>query len=69
MANRHNGDVNNAGFNEEKPVIPELPTPGCFKNVSDRILKANVKLLENPYDIEAWKILIKDSQVCFKNLL
>lgn len=40
-----------------------LPTPGCFKNVSDRVLKAKAKLLESPYDLESWNILIKDVQV------
>lgn len=48
--------------NEGENAAP-LPTPGFFKNVSDRVLKAKVKLLEAPYDVESWNILVKDAQV------
>lgn len=43
--------------------LPPLPVPGFFKNVSDRVLKARVKLCEAPYDLEAWNVLVKDAQV------
>lgn len=39
------------------------PTPGSLKNVSDRVLIAKAKLVESPYDLDAWNILIKDVQV------
>ncbi|KAH9493981.1 Cleavage stimulation factor subunit 3 [Dermatophagoides farinae] len=38
------------------------PTPGSLKNVSDRVLIAKAKLVESPYDLDAWNILIKDVQ-------
>lgn len=51
----------------DKKVDPNTPIliPGSLKNVSERILKAKVKLLESPHDLDAWSILIKDVQVCF----
>ena len=51
-----------------EPSAP-LPAPGFFKNVSDRVLKAKVKLVESPYDLDAWNILIKDAQVYNLTLL
>ncbi|XP_054160446.1 cleavage stimulation factor subunit 3-like [Oppia nitens] len=32
------------------------------KNVSERVIKANVKITDNLYDIESWNVLIKDAQ-------
>ena len=55
-------ETNDQSDNE---ISAPLPTPGFFKNVSDRVLKAKVKLVESPYDLEAWNILIKDAQVCY----
>lgn len=56
---------NHADGSENNQDTNMLPTPGCFKNVSDRVLKAKAKLLESPYDLESWNILIKDVQVFY----
>lgn len=47
---------------DSEAPLPPLPVPGFFKNVSDRVLKARVKLCEAPYDLEAWNVLVKDAQ-------
>ena len=47
----------------EIDIVPPMPTPGYLKNVSDRVLKARAKLIDSPYDLEAWNILVKDAQV------
>lgn len=62
---QYNEQPNNQEQNDknDSEAIAPLPTPGFFKNVSDRVLKAKVKLVESPYDLEAWNILIKDAQV------
>jgi len=66
----HPNDSNTEQFNDQEQAVKEeselsapLPTPGYFKNVSDRVLKAKVKLVESQYDLEAWNVLIKDAQV------
>ena len=33
-------------------------------NVSDRGRKAEGLLSENPYDVDAWGVLIREAQVC-----
>ncbi|CAG2182194.1 unnamed protein product, partial [Oppiella nova] len=32
------------------------------KGVSERVVRANIRISDNPYDIEAWNVLIKDAQ-------
>lgn len=44
-------------------VVNTGTIPGSLKNVSDRVLKAKAKLIDSPYDLDAWNILIKDVQV------
>ncbi|KAF7493188.1 Cleavage stimulation factor subunit 3 [Sarcoptes scabiei] len=43
-------------------VVNTGTIPGSLKNVSDRVLKAKAKLIDSPYDLDAWNILIKDVQ-------
>ncbi|CAG2119234.1 unnamed protein product, partial [Medioppia subpectinata] len=45
--------ANNSAANSGTPTA---------KNVSERVVKANLKISDNPYDIEAWNVLIKDAQ-------
>ncbi|KAI2808562.1 Cleavage stimulation factor subunit 3 [Blomia tropicalis] len=62
-ANSWNINETNTDENTDADLLPEpLPAPGYFKNVSDRVLKARVKLVESPYDLDAWNILVKDAQ-------
>src|ERR1700733_10799243 len=46
-----------------KPKIPVLTVEGNLPPLTDRGQKADAKLQENPYDIEAWNILIKEHQL------
>ena len=65
IVDKANNQESNSDTNNE--LCAPLPTPGYFKNVSDRVLKAKVKLGESPYDLDAWNILIKDAQVWHDN--
>ena len=56
-------DKNSTTTNNNDSQNNLQPTPGSLKNVSDRVLIAKAKLVESPYDLDAWNILIKDVQV------
>ena len=62
---QNNEQINNQESSDknDNDLSAPLPTPGFFKNVSDRVLKARVKLVESPYDIDSWNVLVKDAQV------
>ncbi|KAH9415072.1 Cleavage stimulation factor subunit 3 [Dermatophagoides pteronyssinus] len=55
-------DKNSTTTNNNDSQNNLQPTPGSLKNVSDRVLIAKAKLVESPYDLDAWNILIKDVQ-------
>ena len=44
-------------------LAQEYQQPQAKLTINERVAKAQAKLIENEYDIEAWNVLIKDTQV------
>lgn len=50
------------------PLLPILNHPYCLcfqaaEYIPEKVKKAEKKLEENPYDLDAWSILIREAQV------